>query len=139
MQMLCYYTCICMGVGGWRGGGAKRGKSGTTASVPGRHKLGQGLPLHTCCLTGLIAGCPTTVVPFFGDQPFWGAACARMGVGPKPIPIDKLDTPSLVEALKFMMKPEVQAAAQERGQGIKHVCIPLYMHLASYCGHAMSS
>ena len=76
----------------------------------------------TCLPAGLIAGCPTTVVPFFGDQPFWGAACARMGVGPKPIPIDKLDTPSLVEALQFMMKPEVQAAAQETGQGIKHVC-----------------
>ena len=70
---------------------------------------------------GLIAGCPTTVVPFFGDQPFWGAACARMGVGPKPIPIDKLDTPSLAEALRFMMKPEVQAAASVTGQGIKHV------------------
>ena len=70
---------------------------------------------------GLIAGCPTTVVPFFGDQPFWGAACTRMGVGPKPIPIDKLDTPSLVEALRFMMRPEVQAAATETGQGIKHV------------------
>ncbi|KAL0052666.1 hypothetical protein WJX82_005636 [Trebouxia sp. C0006] len=69
---------------------------------------------------GLIAGCPTTVVPFFGDQPFWGAACMRMGVGPKPIPIDKLDTPSLVEALLFMMRPEVQAAATETGQGIKH-------------------
>ncbi|KAA6419998.1 MAG: UDP-Glycosyltransferase superfamily isoform 1 [Trebouxia sp. A1-2] len=69
---------------------------------------------------GLIAGCPTTVVPFFGDQPFWGAACTRMGVGPKPIPIDKLDTPSLVEALHFMMKPEVQAAATQTGQGIKH-------------------
>ncbi|KAL3162062.1 hypothetical protein ABBQ38_009126 [Trebouxia sp. C0009 RCD-2024] len=69
---------------------------------------------------GLIAGCPTTVVPFFGDQPFWGAACARMGVGPKPIPIDKLETPLLVEALNFMLKPEVQAAAQETGQGIKH-------------------
>ncbi len=45
----------------------------------------------------------------------------RMGVGPKPIPIDKLDTPSLVEALLFMMRPEVQAAATETGQGIKHV------------------
>jgi len=60
-------------------------------------------------------------VPFFGDQPFWGATCTRMGVGPKPIPIDKLDTPSLVEALRFMMRPEVQAAATETGQGIKHV------------------
>lgn len=44
-----------------------------------------------------------------------------MGVGPRPIPIDKLDTPSLVQALRFMMRPEVQAAATETGQGIKHV------------------
>ena len=44
-----------------------------------------------------------------------------MGVGPKPIPIDKLDTPSLVKALHFMTQPEVQAAAKETGQGIKHV------------------
>ena len=44
-----------------------------------------------------------------------------MGVGPKPIPIDKLDTPSLVEALRFMTKPEVQAAAKEVGKGIKNV------------------
>lgn len=70
---------------------------------------------------GLIAGCPTTVVPFFGDQPFWGAACCRMGVGPKPIPIDKLDTPSLVEALQFMMRPEVQEAAKATGKGIEQV------------------
>lgn len=68
---------------------------------------------------GLIAGCPTTVVPFFGDQPFWGAACCRMGVGPKPIPIDKLDTPSLVEALQFMVRPEVQEAAKATGKGIE--------------------
>lgn len=75
---------------------------------------------------GLIAGCPTTVVPFFGDQPFWGAACCRMGVGPKPIPIDKLDTPSLVEALRFMMKPEVQEAARTTGKGIEQVCEQMY-------------
>ena len=75
---------------------------------------------YTSC-AGLIAGCPTTVVPFFGDQPFWGAACCRMGVGPKPIPIDKLDTPSLVEALQFMMRPEVQEAARTTGKGIEQV------------------
>lgn len=45
-----------------------------------------------------------------------------MGVGPKPIPIDKLETPLLVDALNFMLKPEVQAAAKETGAGIKHVC-----------------
>ena len=66
-----------------------------------------------------------------------------MGVGPKPIPIDKLDTPSLVEALNFMMRPEVQAAAQERGGGMKHVRITtdplvhvLYTALLVCCGHA---
>lgn len=44
-----------------------------------------------------------------------------MGVGPKPIPIDKLDTPSLVDALLFMMQPEVQAAAKTTGKGIEQV------------------
>jgi len=24
---------------------------------------------------GILAGRPTVVVPFFGDQPFWGAVC----------------------------------------------------------------
>ena len=56
---------------------------------------------------GLLAACPTTVVPFFGDQPFWGEACRRAGVGPRPIPIDSLNKSKLVSALKFMDKPEV--------------------------------
>ena len=47
------------------------------------------------------------MVPFFGDQPFWGEACRRAGVGPKPIPIDSLNKSKLVSALKFMNKPEV--------------------------------
>ena len=47
-----------------------------------------------------------------------------MGVGPKPIPIDKLDTPSLVEALQFMLRPEVQEAAKKTGKGIEQVLDP---------------
>ncbi|CAL8160506.1 unnamed protein product [Prunus armeniaca] len=35
---------------------------------------------------GLIAACPTTIVPFFGDQPFWGQRVHAIGVGPAPIP-----------------------------------------------------
>jgi sterol 3beta-glucosyltransferase len=34
---------------------------------------------------GLLAGKPTIVCPFFGDQPFWGARVAALGVGPEPI------------------------------------------------------
>ncbi|CAL8109143.1 unnamed protein product [Prunus armeniaca] len=35
---------------------------------------------------GLKAACPTTIVPFFGDQPFWGQRVHAIGVGPAPIP-----------------------------------------------------
>jgi len=60
---------------------------------------------------GLLAGCPTAVIPFFGDQWFWGDACHRAGVAPPPIPIDHLSTKRLVAALKFMQQPEVKEAA----------------------------
>lgn len=33
---------------------------------------------------GLLNGLPTLVVPFFGDQVFWGEMIARAGAGPKP-------------------------------------------------------
>ncbi|KAL6757984.1 sterol 3-beta-glucosyltransferase [Haematococcus lacustris] len=55
--------------------------------------------------TGLMAGKPTFIVPFFGDQPFWGAACALAGVGPEPVPIDSLTTDSIVNALKELILP----------------------------------
>ncbi|XP_024530866.1 sterol 3-beta-glucosyltransferase UGT80A2 [Selaginella moellendorffii] len=62
---------------------------------------------------GLKAACPTTVVPFFGDQPFWGARVHDRGIGPTPIPIDKLSLDNLVEAIEFMMSPEVKQRAEE--------------------------
>jgi sterol 3beta-glucosyltransferase len=34
---------------------------------------------------GLRAGRPTLVVPFLGDQPFWGARVHRLGAGPRPL------------------------------------------------------
>ncbi len=40
-------------------------------------------------------------------QPFWGEACRRAGVGPKPISIDSLNKSKLIHALKYMAKPEV--------------------------------
>ncbi len=54
------------------------------------------------------------MIPFFGDQAFWGSAVFRRGVGPKPIPIDSLTTKKLVEALLFMQKPEVKQEARMR-------------------------
>lgn len=49
---------------------------------------------------GLRAGVPTIIVPFFGDQPFWGARVAALGIGPKPIPRKALTSENLAQALQ---------------------------------------
>jgi hypothetical protein len=51
--------------------------------------------------------CPTTVVPFFGDQPFWGSHVHAKGVGPVPIPVNEFSLEKLVAAIHFMLDPEV--------------------------------
>jgi sterol 3beta-glucosyltransferase len=39
---------------------------------------------------GLVAGKPTFICPFFGDQPFWGQMVNRAGCGPPPCPINQV-------------------------------------------------
>ncbi|WP_370637757.1 nucleotide disphospho-sugar-binding domain-containing protein [Deinococcus sp. 6GRE01] len=48
---------------------------------------------------GLAAGVPNVIVPFFGDQPFWGDRVQRLGVGPAPVPRRALNEQTLAEAL----------------------------------------
>ncbi|KAH6652352.1 hypothetical protein BKA67DRAFT_520701 [Truncatella angustata] len=62
---------------------------------------------------GLAAGCSTVVVPFFGDQPFWGQMIARAGAGPEPVSFKKMTAQSLANSIRFAVKPEVQAAAKK--------------------------
>ncbi|KAK3043879.1 hypothetical protein RJ639_000578 [Escallonia herrerae] len=57
--------------------------------------------------TGLKAGCPTTIVPFFGDQFFWGDRIYQKGLGPAPIPIAELNIENLSDAIRYMLQPEV--------------------------------
>jgi sterol 3beta-glucosyltransferase len=47
----------------------------------------------------LRAGVPSIVVPFFGDQFFWGRRVAALGTGPQPIPVKRLTTKRLANAL----------------------------------------
>ncbi|KAI1843632.1 hypothetical protein JX266_010265 [Neoarthrinium moseri] len=68
---------------------------------------------------GINAGKPTIVVPFFGDQPFWGAMVARAGAGPDPIPYKQLTAENLAEAIKVALKPETQERARELGAKIR--------------------
>lgn len=61
------------------------------------------------CATFNIAllQCPTTIVPFFGDQMFWGERVHARGVGPAPIPADQFTLPKLIDAIQFMVDPKV--------------------------------
>lgn len=54
---------------------------------------------------GIAAGRPTVVVPFFGDQPFWGAMVNRGGAGPPPIPYKQLNAEKLADAISEALKP----------------------------------
>jgi UDP:flavonoid glycosyltransferase YjiC (YdhE family) len=62
---------------------------------------------------GITAGRPTVVVPFFGDQPFWGAMVARAGAGPDPIPYKQLTADKLADAINFCLEPESLERAKE--------------------------
>ena len=48
----------------------------------------------------LRAGVPSIVIPFFGDQPFWGHRIAELGVGPAPIPRRRLTVERLAQATR---------------------------------------
>lgn len=49
---------------------------------------------------GLRAGIPSVVVPFFGDQAFWGRKVVDLGVGPEPIPRKQLTVERLAAAIR---------------------------------------
>lgn len=48
---------------------------------------------------GLRAGIPSIIIPFMGDQPFWGRRLADLGVGTKPIPRKQLTGKRLADAI----------------------------------------
>ena len=68
---------------------------------------------------GLKCGKPTMIVPFFGDQPFWGAMVAKAGAGAKaPIPYKHLTVDALAEGITQCLLPEAKAAAEKLARDI---------------------
>lgn len=62
---------------------------------------------------GLKCGKPTMIVPFFGDQPFWGAMIAKAGAGyHEPVPYKVLTVDKLVEGIQECLSPEAQENAK---------------------------
>ncbi|EKG10097.1 UDP-glucuronosyl/UDP-glucosyltransferase [Macrophomina phaseolina MS6] len=58
---------------------------------------------------GLKCGKPTMIVPFFGDQPFWGAMVAKAKAGAHEcIPYKKLSAERLAEGIKQCLSDEAR-------------------------------
>lgn len=69
---------------------------------------------------GLAAGVPSVIVPFMGDQPFWGKKVADLGVGAQPIPRKKLTAQSLAKAIDIAVNhAEIRQKAALLGQHIR--------------------
>ena len=70
---------------------------------------------------GLRAGKPSVVVPFFGDQPFWGQRIHSLGVGSNPIPQKKLTAEKLAAAIKEVISnPNIRQKAEALGAKVRH-------------------
>ncbi|KAK0185951.1 glycosyltransferase family 1 protein [Armillaria mellea] len=69
---------------------------------------------------GLSKGLPTVVVPFFGDQGFWGNMIHKAGAGPAPIPPKSLTVDSLKDAVIFAISPAAKSGARRMAEQILH-------------------
>jgi sterol 3beta-glucosyltransferase len=69
---------------------------------------------------GLLAGRPTVVCPFQGDQPFWGRAVQRAGAGAEPLPAKKLTSERLASSIRTAVDdPGIGAAASRLSERIR--------------------
>ncbi len=69
---------------------------------------------------GLRAGVPSVIVPFFGDQPFWGRRVADLGVGPEPISRQRLTAERLATAIQqAVTDQEMRQRAAKLGEKIR--------------------
>ncbi len=69
---------------------------------------------------GLRAGVPLIVIPFFGDQLFWGQRVEKLGVGTAPIPRKKLTVENLAKAIHTAVTdPWLRQRAADLGAKIR--------------------
>ncbi|KAE8908575.1 Sterol 3-beta-glucosyltransferase [Phytophthora fragariae] len=84
---------------------------------------------------GLLAGKPTFIVPFFGDQPFWGQAVVSAGVGVAPCSIAQLTTEVLCKAFVGLQSSELRTRAEalrdvmQQEDGAEDAVRSFYRHL----------
>ncbi|KAI0996439.1 Sterol 3-beta-glucosyltransferase [Podosphaera aphanis] len=62
---------------------------------------------------GLKFGKPTMIVPFFGDQQFWGNMIKESGAGAPPIPFKDLTAETLADGIGKCLSDQAKASAQK--------------------------
>jgi len=68
---------------------------------------------------GLKCGRPTMIIPFFGDQPFWGSMVAKARAGAHEcIPFKKLTAEKLAEGIKQCLTQEAKRNVQKIAESI---------------------
>lgn len=69
---------------------------------------------------GMRAGVPAVVLPFIMDQYFWGNRVNALGIGPDPIPAQKLTVDKLSAAIHTATTdPKIRARANALGEAIR--------------------
>lgn len=68
---------------------------------------------------GLKTGKPTMVVPFFGDQQFWGTMIGDSGAGAHPVPYKELTADKLAEGIKQCLSDESRQGAEKIAKRIE--------------------
>lgn len=69
---------------------------------------------------GLRAGVPSLVIPFFGDQSYWGRVVAEIGAGPRPIARARLSPDGLAGAIEEAVRnPQIKQKAAQIGSQIR--------------------
>jgi sterol 3beta-glucosyltransferase len=65
------------------------------------------------------AGVPGIIIPFLGDQPFWGYRSIKLGVSPATIPYNKLTVDTLANAITTSIQDNtIRKCAEVLGQKI---------------------
>lgn len=92
----------------------------------------------------LKCGKPTMVVPFFGDQYFWGSMIDRARAGPEPVPYKQLSAEKLAEGIEFCLTEEAQknahilaAEIEKEGDGAENACAFFHRHFTLSGKHSM--
>jgi UDP:flavonoid glycosyltransferase YjiC (YdhE family) len=68
----------------------------------------------------LRSGVPAIITPFTADQPFWGRRVYQLGVGPRPIPRQRLTAEKLARAIELALNDQVmRQRAATLGQRIR--------------------